>query len=58
MKVEYEEKSEKVDRLNRELMDLTLTGTKGSDHEASTMRIELLGYSVGFQMFLYRTYSW
>lgn len=39
MKVEYEEKSEKVDRLNRELMDLTLTGTKGSDHEASTMRI-------------------
>lgn len=33
MKLEYEEKSEKVDRLNRELMDLTLTGTKGSDHE-------------------------
>jgi hypothetical protein len=33
MKLEYEEKSERVDRLNRELMDLTLTGTKGSDQE-------------------------
>nr|XP_022343139.1 unconventional myosin-XVIIIa-like isoform X4 [Crassostrea virginica] len=38
MKVEYEEKSEKVDRLNRELMDLTLTGTKGSDHEVMSLK--------------------
>ncbi|XP_078338718.1 unconventional myosin-XVIIIa-like isoform X2 [Crassostrea virginica] len=38
MKVEYEEKSEKVDRLNRELMDLTLTGTKGSDQEVMSLK--------------------
>ncbi|XP_061197943.1 unconventional myosin-XVIIIa-like isoform X2 [Saccostrea echinata] len=38
MKVEYEEKSEKVDRLNRELMDLTLTGTKGSDQEVMALK--------------------
>ncbi|XP_048747756.2 unconventional myosin-XVIIIa-like isoform X4 [Ostrea edulis] len=38
MKLEYEEKSEKVDRLNRELMDLTLTGTKGSDHEVMALK--------------------
>lgn len=39
MKVEYEEKSEKVDRFNRELMDLILTGIKGFDYEVSIMRI-------------------
>lgn len=48
MKVEYEEKSEKVDRFNRELMDLILIGIKGFDYEVSIMRIKLLGYFVGF----------
>ncbi|XP_062577045.1 unconventional myosin-XVIIIa-like [Saccostrea cucullata] len=38
MKVDYEEKSEKVDRLNRELMDLTLTGTKGTDQEVMALK--------------------
>ncbi|KAK3084703.1 hypothetical protein FSP39_017720 [Pinctada imbricata] len=37
-KSDLEEKSSKVDRLNNELMDLTLTGTKGSDQEVMNLK--------------------